>query len=31
MSDSNNSGFLMALLWLITLGISIGSGVMSWN
>lgn len=31
MSDSNNSGFLLALLWLITLGISIGSGVMAWN
>lgn len=31
MSDSDNGGALVALLWIVTIIISIGSGVMAWN
>ena len=31
MSNSDNGGALMGLMWLVTIGISIGSGVMAWN
>jgi hypothetical protein len=31
MSDSDNSGCLMGLIWVITIGISIGSGILAWN
>jgi hypothetical protein len=31
MSNSDNGGALVALLWIVTILISIGSGVMAWN
>jgi len=31
MSNSDNVGALIGLMWLVTIGISIGSGVMAWN
>ncbi len=31
MSNSNNEGALVAVLWIATIVISIGSGVMAWN
>ncbi len=31
MSSSDNGGALVALLWIVTILISIGSGVMAWN
>ena len=31
MSSSDNGGALIGLMWLVTIGISIGSGVMAWN
>jgi hypothetical protein len=31
MSNSDNSGCFIFLLWLITIVISIGSGIISWN
>lgn len=31
MSNSNNGEALIGLMWLVTVGISIGSGVMAWN
>ena len=31
MSNLDNGGALMGLLWLTTIGISIGSGVLAWN
>lgn len=31
MSSSNNGGALIALLWIVTIAISIGSGIMAWN
>lgn len=31
MSSSDNSGALVALMWIVTVLISIGSGVMAWN
>ena len=31
MSNSDNSGALVALMWIVTILISIGSGVMAWN
>jgi|TARA_B110000902_G_scaffold257870_1_gene326680 hypothetical protein len=31
MSNSDNGGALIGLMWLATVGISIGSGVMAWN
>ncbi|MGY5851855.1 hypothetical protein [Salegentibacter sp. F14] len=31
MSNSDNGGVLIGLMWLVTIGISIGSGVMAWN
>jgi hypothetical protein len=31
MSNSNNGGALVAVLWIATIIISIGSGVMAWN
>ena len=31
MSNSDNSGFFLALLWLATIAISIGSGILAWN
>jgi hypothetical protein len=31
MSNSDNGGALIGLMWLVTVGISIGSGVMAWN
>jgi hypothetical protein len=31
MSNSDNGGALIGLMWLVTIGISIGSGVMAWN
>ena len=31
MSNSDNGGCLVALIWIVTTGISIGSGIMAWN
>ena len=31
MSNSDNSGALAILMWLVTIGISIGSGIMAWK
>jgi len=31
MSNSDSGGCLIGLLWLVTIGISIGSGVTAWN
>lgn len=31
MSYSDNEGCLVALAWIVTIGISIGSGIMAWN
>jgi len=31
MSSSDNGGALVALLWIVTILISIGSGVMAWS
>ncbi len=31
MSSSDNTGALLALLWVITIIISIGSGLIAWN
>jgi hypothetical protein len=31
MSNSDNGGALIGLMWLVTVGISVGSGVMAWN
>lgn len=31
MSNSDNGGALIGLMWLVTIGISIGSGIMAWN
>lgn len=31
MSNSNNEGALVGLLYLVTIGISIGSGIIAWN
>lgn len=31
MSSSSNEGVLFALIWIITIAISIGSGIMAWN
>lgn len=31
MSNSDSGGFLIILMYLVTIGISIGSGVMAWN
>ena len=31
MSNLNNSGAFVALLWIVTIIISIGSGVLAWN
>ncbi len=31
MSSSDNSGVLLALLWVITIIISISSGIIAWN
>ena len=31
MSNSDNTGVLFGLMWLVTIGISIGSGVVAWN
>ena len=31
MSNSDNGGSLVAVLWIATIFISIGSGVMAWN
>jgi hypothetical protein len=31
MSNSDNSGFLMILLWLVSIALSIGSGILAWN
>jgi hypothetical protein len=31
MSNSDNGGCLVALLWLVTISISIFSGIMAWN
>lgn len=31
MSNSDNTGMLLGLMWLVTIGISIGSGVLAWN
>lgn len=31
MSNSGNDGALIGLMWIVTIGISIGSGVMAWN
>lgn len=31
MSSSDNSGCLVALLWIVTIAISIGSGILAWN
>lgn len=31
MSDSDNGRVLIAFIWILTIGISIGSGVMAWN
>ncbi len=29
--SNSNGGALIGLIWLVTIGISIGSGVMAWN
>ena len=29
--SNSNGGALIGLMWLVTIGISIGSGVMAWN
>ncbi len=31
MSNSNNAGALMVVIWLVTISISIGSGILAWN
>ncbi len=31
MSSADNSGALVALLWIVTILVSIGSGIMAWN
>jgi len=31
MSNTDNGGCLLAIMWLITIGISIASGIMAWN
>lgn len=31
MSDSSESGVLIGIMWIVTIGISIGSGIMAWN
>ena len=31
MSNSGSRGPLMVLMWLVTIGISIGSGIMAWD
>lgn len=31
MSSSDNGGALVALLWIVTIIISIGSGILAWN
>ncbi|WP_431471865.1 hypothetical protein I5168_11545 [Nonlabens sp. SCSIO 43208] len=31
MSNSSEDGALMGLMWIVTIGISIGSGFMAWN
>ncbi|MCL2858806.1 MAG: hypothetical protein FWF42_03850 [Streptococcaceae bacterium] len=31
MSNSDNGGAFAALLWILTIGLSIGSGIMAWN
>ena len=31
MSSPDSSGFIFALIWIITIIISIGSGIMAWN
>lgn len=31
MSNSDNGGALIGLMWIVTIGISIGSGIMAWN
>ena len=31
MNNSDNTGMLLGLMWLVTIGISIGSGVLAWN
>jgi len=31
MSSSGNGGALVALLWIVTILISIGSGILAWN
>ena len=31
MSNSDNSGCLVAIIWILTIIISIGSGIVSWN
>lgn len=31
MSNSNNGDVLIGLMWLVTICVSIGSGIMAWN
>jgi len=31
MSNSSNDGFLVVLMWIVTIFISISSGIMAWN
>ena len=31
MSNSENGGCLIAIIWIVTIAISIGSGIMAWN
>lgn len=31
MSNSDNEGVFLVLLWIVTIVISIGSGIMAWN
>ncbi len=31
MSNSGNDGCFLALLWIVTIAISIGSGILAWN
>lgn len=31
MSNSDNGGALVALMWIVTILISIGSGILAWN
>lgn len=31
MSNSDNDGCILAIMWIVTVAISIGSGILAWN